>query len=1246
VSTLETWATLDGGDDEGAGENRLGSYVLERRIGIGGMGEVFVARHAQTGERVALKTSRRDHPKHRYRFKREYRALVDITHPNLVRFGELHMVDTGPSFLTMELLDGEHFVKWVRGSLPEGRVPDIARLEAALRQLVEGLAFLHEQGYVHRDLKPSNVLVTREGRVVILDFGIVLEPTESQLGLTNEGQALGTPLYMAPEQAAGRSSPAADCYSLGAILFESLTGRAPHASSMLEFSTPRTPESRLPLEAIPVRLRDLCVRLLRRDPARRPDCAEILARLGEPERRARASEGPFVGREAELAELDRAFARLAAGGPVVVHVAGRSGQGKSSLVRQWLATLQRTREVAVLRGRCRERESVPYKGIDAVIDALGIQLRHLEPSRLPSLPKEQTEALTQVFPVLQELWPRESDQPPRFEAEEARNLCWVALRELLAALGRVRPVVIVIDDLQWSDLDSVAVLAALRGPPDPPACLLVLTYRAENREGELVAALERDAPPDHHQIELGSLGDHEATELAAMLLREQQDSPGEPGLLRARAEAIALRCAGNPFFIGQMVLGGSTSVGADLDALVVARLAGLAGPERRVIEVVAVAGGPVASAVVLALAPDATLATIERLRDLGLLVRSETWQHAGAREGVGGALVEAAHDRIRENTLAELDAHARAAIHRGLGEQLLGRYAEHPRDDDIFALVDHLDAGVVDIDELDASWRLELAQLAERAGRRALASVAWSSARRYFAFAHRLTAPWQGEARRGAGPRAMCLAIAFGRAQAEAMCRSEVADAAFDDLLTWSMSDAEIGEIVARRVAILWAFGRSVEAVAVARTGLARLRSSVPASPSLPRALASLVRGMLTLGRRSSEQLRHADDIADERVRACIDILGEASGPAYAYHPALYLFFVGLFARLQSQGHHPRIGYAMAMLAISMGILGKGGEAAAICDRAIDLAKHRNMRPRDLIRTKITARFFVWPTTRPFPALVADVEALHDEACDHGLRDDAGLAAASGGMTSTFTDLPLRSLRALLLRCEQRNPGFWSAEYLNTVTFVRRFIDALVDGQPTLDADELGPECAPLIRYTAMALQLGVELARADHARASELLDRLPSDHARVLMGMSTTPRLETYVALVESWRASRGDAKQRRRSLRRMRDALALTRRWAKTGPDNYAPMVALVEAELARVEGRDEPAMAAYERARSLALANRHAELAGLASTRLASFAHARGRTLLAEAAFKAGLETYESWGADALVERLEALGLTGLA
>jgi predicted Ser/Thr protein kinase len=1242
VSTLETWATLDGEDDEGAAENRLGPYVLERRIGIGGMGEVFVARHAQTGERVALKTSRRDHPKHRYRFKREYRALVDVAHPNLVRFGELHMADTGPSFLTMELLDGEHFVKWVRGGLPEGSVPDIARLEHALRQLVEGLAFLHGQGYVHRDLKPSNVIVTREGRVVILDFGIVLEPTESQLGLTNEGQALGTPLYMAPEQAAGRSSPAADCYSLGAILFESLTGRAPHASSMLEFSTPRTPESRLPLEAIPVRLRDLCVRLLRRDPARRPDCVEILARLGEPERRARANESPFVGRKAELATLDRAFERVAGGDTVVVHVAGRSGQGKSSLVRQWLTTLQRGRDLAVLRGRCRERESVPYKGIDAVIDALGIHLRHLEPGQLPPLPSEQVEALTQVFPVLHEVWPREGEPLPRFESEEARNLCWVALRELLAALGRVRPVVIAIDDLQWSDLDSVAVLAALRRPPAPPPCLFVLAYRAENRESELIAALERDAPPDLQRIELGSLGEQDAAELAATLLRERGEGPSEALALRSRAEAIALRCAGNPFFIGQMVLGGSTSEGGDLDELVGERLARLAGPERRVIAVVAVAGGPIARSIVLALAPAATPDTIEHLHALGLIVRSETSRHVDSDE----ALVEAAHDRIRENTLAELDARQRADIHRGLGEQLLRRHAEHPRDDDIFALVDHLDAGVVDIDELESSWRLELAQLAERAGRRALASVAWSSARRYFGFGHRLTAPWLAEARRGAGPRATCLAIAFGRAQAEAMCRSDAADVAFDDLLTWSMSDAEIGEIVARRVAILWAFGRSVEAVGVARLGLARLRMAVPASPSLPRALVSLVRGMLTLGRRSGEQLRNAADIADERVRACIDILAEASGPAYAYHPSLYLFVVGLFARLQRHGHHPRIGYAMAMLAISMGILGKGEDAAAICDRAIELAQHRNMRQRDLIRTKITARFFVWPSTRPFPALVADLEALHDEACDHGLRDDAGLAAASGGMTTTFTAMPLRSLRALLLRCEQRNPGFCSAEYLNTVIFVRRFIDALVDGKPTMDADELGPECAPLMRYTAMALQLAVELARADHARATELLERLPDDHARVLMGMSTTPRLQTYIAIVEGRRASQADAKQRRRSLRRMRDALALTRRWAQTGPDNYAPMAALVEAELARVEGREEPAMAAYERARALALANHYAELVGLASTRLAGYAHGLGRTLLAEAAFKAGLDAYEGWGADALVERLETLGLAGLA
>ena len=373
-------------------------FQIVRRLGSGGMGMVYEVVDREQHTRLALKTLRTLSADALVRFKREFRVLQGLQHPNLVTLGEL-FEEGGQWFYTMELVHGAHLLEWVRPSAPVDallaspavpRVPDGAeqvggarldeqRLRESLAQLGRALEALHRMNKVHRDIKPSNILVTPEGRVVLVDYGLVTDVAPPPDAERSEGDVVGTTAYMAPEQAASRKvGPYSDWYAVGVLLYEALTGRQPFAGAPLEVLMnkqrfePPAPHTLAP--AVPADLDALCVELLRIEPAARPVASEIMRRLGaapppdEPHAQSPAPPAPpFVGRSIELQSLEDAFAAVQAGEAVTVCVHGESGVGKSALVRRFVDALKSPPRALVLFGRCYERESVPYKALDGVI---------------------------------------------------------------------------------------------------------------------------------------------------------------------------------------------------------------------------------------------------------------------------------------------------------------------------------------------------------------------------------------------------------------------------------------------------------------------------------------------------------------------------------------------------------------------------------------------------------------------------------------------------------------------------------------------------------------------------------------------------------------------------------------------------------------------------------------------------------------------------------------------------------------
>ena len=263
---------------------RLGRFLIKERLGAGAFAAVYRAHDPQLGREVALKVPHPgslSEPHLTERFLREGRAAAGLHHPHIVPvFDAGH--DGPHHYLAATFIQGRSLAHEVA----EGPL-DCRRAAEMVRQLAEALAYAHARGVIHRDVKPANVLLDEQGEAHLTDFGLAHRADEGAEALTREGAVLGTPAYMAPEQAAGQHGeplPASDQYSLGAVLYELLTGEAPFSGPpaiVLYNVIHREPESPRQLNpAVPPELEAVCLKALAKRPeGRYAGCAELAADL-------------------------------------------------------------------------------------------------------------------------------------------------------------------------------------------------------------------------------------------------------------------------------------------------------------------------------------------------------------------------------------------------------------------------------------------------------------------------------------------------------------------------------------------------------------------------------------------------------------------------------------------------------------------------------------------------------------------------------------------------------------------------------------------------------------------------------------------------------------------------------------------------------------------------------------------------------------------------------------------------------
>ncbi|MDC0711297.1 protein kinase [Stigmatella sp. ncwal1] len=490
---------------------RVGAYVIEDVLSSGGFGVVHRARDSEQRQ-VAIKVS-----KHSARSitaqelvwqQNEIEALTRLRHPALVEVLGYGFLEDGRLYLVMELVQGE-----VLGQYLQRRGP-LETLEALqlTRRIAEALAWCHEAKVLHLDLKPANIIITDalESRVKVLDFG--LARLSSGFRTHEGGPVAGTLSYLAPEcffGAVDRFSEKVDLYALGTLLYEMLSLRLPFPGDKpyAEVGTLKRSGAMTPLEEacprVPSAVAALVRSLLEPEPEQRFGGAGRLAirlqavyfdllqgRVGHrastpsPVPEQLTHEMPFVGRQRELTLLQEAVDAIADPQGRALMLVGEAGMGKSRLISEVLLRPQGVARLLVGYGRCRQLgELVPYSPLREALGQLVDRMMSLrgEPGQRVravaglSLADEAQE-LRRLVPELARLLPGKAARGTEGALVQGLGPERVgkALGHLLSALGAVYPLVLVLEDVHWSDEGTLAVLSRLTADP-PPGVLLLCT---------------------------------------------------------------------------------------------------------------------------------------------------------------------------------------------------------------------------------------------------------------------------------------------------------------------------------------------------------------------------------------------------------------------------------------------------------------------------------------------------------------------------------------------------------------------------------------------------------------------------------------------------------------------------------------------------------------------------------------------------------------------------------------------------
>lgn len=1286
----------------------LPGYELGEQLHTSSPSSVHRATRLADGERVVIKRTRGTSvsPRQFIRYQNEYQLLGSIGSDAVVKAYDLVRSE---GRLALVLEDGGISLK----RFMAGEAAFETRLEIAAR-LALALDAVHRENVIHKDVNPQNVVYdAATGQVKLIDFGIATRLRSEETEFAVPAAIEGTLAYIAPEQT-GRMSRGvdyrADLYSLGVTLYELLTGSLPHDDDdpleIVHFhiaGKPMPPAERAP--DVPAAVSDVVMRLLCKAPEDRyqsalgvaADLEECLRQLREHRRIERFELGrgdvirsfdpprKLYGRRAQADALAEAFERVSRGGVETVLIAGPAGIGKTSLVQQLNEPVTRMRGYFAAGKFDPLQRNIPFSALFAALEGLVEQLLTESDESIAawrdaigSAVAPNGRIIVQAIPAVEHII---GPQPPVHELDpiETRNRFTLVFQNFLRVLcSRRHPLVLFLDDMQWSDAATLDLLTLILSDLNTEALLVVQAYRDDeldaNRDFRRALEDQQRRGVATASVELEPLGLTDAAQFVADALRRDVSS------VEPLATIVLGKTAGNPFFMRQFLQAlhaegliafdrAANAFAYDIDAiegaaitenvaeLLARKLERLPAPTRRALELAAAIGHRFDLDVLAPIyghEPAEAAADLEAALGEGLLVAQsglESLSPGGVDDGAGPRLgyrqYAFLHDRVRQVAYEGIPESERSALHLAIGRKLLGGLSEHASDQQLFDAINHLGRGMALIE--DPAERRRVAEANLRAGSRARRSTAYALAARFLAVGLELLGDevWRED---------YALAMPAHLELAESLALAARFAPAFDVIdraLERARTNLDRANLYALKTSVYLSLGDMPEALACGRRAARLVNVHLPEEPAeIERTLEADIGAILErTSEEGIESLAGLPPMQDIEKKTAMALLTHCLPAAYQSDQQLFALICCKMVMLSlDHGNCALSARAYgSFAALVSSVLGNYSDAYRFAELGVEVCRRCND------ASVLSAAYFLWANfashwVRP----VDESVELFRESVTHGLQtgdhQHAGYSAARRISHLQFRGASLAELRSEAVAALQLLDRIGDA---TNVDFLRPRIcymdwlmgrgsdrgglqvGGLEESQSTEIVRARGNKSFELDWFMLLEMQRYL----AGNFRAAYELGR--EAEALLPYGAGFVIRVEhvLYHSLSAIALYRQADAAQRQRDDAMLAANRRLLADWAAGCPENFLHFHLLLEAELERLAGRRLEAVELYDRAVEAASAQGFVNIEALAAEHAAAFWFEQGKPHFGQVYLEKAVHAYEIWGATGKAALLRA-------